>query len=104
MLSPHAVAVRNGNPHVLVAIAACAVLQFAYTELAPFQAIFGSASLGGGQWGMVIASGAAIVIEIEKIAFRFPGVGPPDATGPVSVATSRAGSRWRDGAGAPVCA
>ena len=64
-----------GNPYVLVAIAACAVLQFAYTEMAAFQAIFGSTRLSGEQWGLVAASGAAIfmIIEIEKIALRFLG-------------------------------
>ena len=64
-----------GNGYVLVAIAACAVLQYAYTEVALLQMMFGSTSLDGGQWGMTIVAGGVIflVIEFEKFAFNALG-------------------------------
>ena len=66
-----------GNTYVLVAIAACAVLQIAYTEFAPFQSIFGSTPLNGWEWARVVAAGATVfvVAELEKKAIALLSAG-----------------------------
>ena len=57
-----------GNPYVLGSIACCAVLQLAYTELTPLQALFGSTALTPGEWGRVLLAGLFVfsVAEFEK--------------------------------------
>jgi len=57
-----------GNPYVLAAIAACAVLQIAYTEAPPLHAIFNSTPLGASEWLRVVVAGAIIfsIAELEK--------------------------------------
>jgi magnesium-transporting ATPase (P-type) len=58
-----------GNPYVLGSIACCALLQFAYTELPPLQALFSSTALTLEEWSHVLAAGLCVffVAEIEKL-------------------------------------
>lgn len=64
-----------GNRYVLLAIAACAVLQLAFVHAAPMQAIFGSTSLAPDEWLKVLLAGLLVfvVAELEKGAFRIAG-------------------------------
>jgi magnesium-transporting ATPase (P-type) len=57
-----------GNRTVLVAIAACALLQLAFTHAAPLQAVFGSTDLSPAEWLKVLAAGVLVftVAELEK--------------------------------------
>jgi magnesium-transporting ATPase (P-type) len=57
-----------GNPYVLIAIAACAGLQIAYTLATPLQAVFGSTPLSAWEWARVTLAGALVfsVAELEK--------------------------------------
>jgi len=61
-----------GNRYVLVAIAACALLQLAYTHAGPLQALFGSTDLSLEEWTKVLLAGAGVfaVAEIEKAVLR----------------------------------
>ena len=58
-----------GNPYVLLALAACALLQVAYVYGAPLQAVFGSTALSAGEWLRVLLAGALVfaVAELEKL-------------------------------------
>jgi len=57
-----------GNRYALLAIAACAMLQLAYTHASPLQALFNSTDLSYGEWLKVLLVGMAIflVAELEK--------------------------------------
>jgi magnesium-transporting ATPase (P-type) len=57
-----------GNPYVLIAIGACALLQVAYTLAPPLQAIFGATPLSAWEWSRAILAGAFVftVAELEK--------------------------------------
>ncbi len=61
-----------GNPQVLMAIAACALLQLAFVHAPWLQAVFGSTDLSPGEWLRVLLSGAVVfaVAELEKWAMR----------------------------------
>ena len=58
-----------GNPYVLGSIACCALFQFAYTELGPLQALFGSTALTLVEWSRVLGAGLLVffVAEFEKL-------------------------------------
>jgi magnesium-transporting ATPase (P-type) len=62
-----------GNYYVLIAIAACAGLQIAYTHAEPLQALFGSTDLSPDEWTKVICAGGFVFIiaELEKIVIRW---------------------------------
>ncbi|MFA7096449.1 MAG: cation-transporting P-type ATPase [Gammaproteobacteria bacterium] len=64
-----------GNPYVLLAIAGCALLQFAYTATPALQAVFKSTPLSGWEWLRVVLAGALVfsVAELEKLAIRWLG-------------------------------
>lgn len=70
-----------GNPYVLGAIACCALLQLAYTGLAPLQALFGSTPLGADEWGRVLLAGlfVFVVAECEKWVVKRVRRRPPTA-------------------------
>lgn len=55
----------TGNPYVLLAIAACLVLQLAFTHLPLMQGIFGSTDLTPGEWVKVVAAGALVFVAVE---------------------------------------
>ncbi len=57
-----------GNRQVLLAIAACVVLQLLYTYAPPLQALFGSVGLAPGEWARVLLAGLGLfcVAELEK--------------------------------------
>ncbi|MDK9724972.1 MAG: cation-transporting P-type ATPase [Sterolibacteriaceae bacterium MAG5] len=61
-----------GSRHVLAAVGACLVLQFAYTQAEPLQRIFGSTVLTPEEWGRVLLAGLVVfaVAELEKAAIR----------------------------------
>ncbi|MDF5828627.1 cation transporting ATPase C-terminal domain-containing protein [Pseudomonas aeruginosa] len=56
------------QPPVLLAIAACVVLQLLYTYAPPLQALFGSVGLAPGEWARVLLAGLGLfcVAELEK--------------------------------------
>ncbi|MGZ8239619.1 MAG: cation-transporting P-type ATPase [Methylobacter sp.] len=65
-----------GNRYALIAIAACAMLQLAYTHASPLQALFNSTDLSCNEWLKVLLVGMAIflIAELEKAIlhlFRF---------------------------------
>ena len=70
-----------GNRQVLLAIAACVVLQLLYTYAPPLQALFGSVGLAPGEWARVLLAGLGLfcVAELESgyVAGSVPG--RPDA-------------------------
>jgi magnesium-transporting ATPase (P-type) len=61
-----------GNRYALLAIAACAVLQIAFTHAGPLQEVFGSTGLGAGEWLRVLLASATVfaVAELEKAVLR----------------------------------
>lgn len=61
-----------GNRYVLIAIAACAGLQIAFTHTAALQAVFGSTDLSPGEWLRVVLAGVLVfsVAEVEKAVMR----------------------------------
>lgn len=61
-----------GNRYVWIAIAACAVLQLAYTYTPFMHAVFGSVPLGWREWLDVLGAGLLVFAgaEIEKSAMR----------------------------------
>ncbi len=61
-----------GNRYVLIAIAACAILQLAFAHAGPLQDVFGSTHLTAGEWLRVLAAGAMVfaVAELEKAVVR----------------------------------
>ncbi|WP_084162415.1 HAD-IC family P-type ATPase [Methylocaldum szegediense] len=61
-----------GNRYVLIAIAACAGLQFAYTHTRPLQVLFGSTDLSPEEWLKVMLAGMFVfsVAEVEKAVIR----------------------------------
>ncbi|MFA5494591.1 MAG: cation-transporting P-type ATPase [Porticoccaceae bacterium] len=64
-----------GNRYVLLAIAACALLQLAYTHTPLLQGIFGSTDLSAAEWLRVVAAGLLvfIAVETEKWVIRRTG-------------------------------
>jgi magnesium-transporting ATPase (P-type) len=62
-----------GNYYVLIAIAACAALQIAYTHAHPLQALFGSTDLSVDEWLKVTCAGmfVFIIAELEKFLIRW---------------------------------
>jgi len=65
-----------GNRYALIAIAACVMLQLAYTHASPLQALFNSTDLSYDEWLKVLLVGMAIFLtaELEKAIlhlFRF---------------------------------
>ncbi|MDR0775202.1 MAG: cation-transporting P-type ATPase [Azonexus sp.] len=62
----------TGNRAVLLAIAVCLPLQFAYTHLPAMQAVFGSTDLSPLEWLKVAGAGLLVfvVAELEKLAIR----------------------------------
>ncbi len=62
----------TGNPYVLLAIAACVPLQFAYTYTPFMQAVFESTDLSGLEWLKVVGAGLLVfsVAELEKAVIR----------------------------------
>ncbi|MFA7619193.1 MAG: cation-transporting P-type ATPase [Thiohalomonadaceae bacterium] len=62
-----------GNPYVLLAIAGCALLQFAYTATPALQAVFKSTPLTTWEWSRVILAGALVFsfAELEKMTVRW---------------------------------
>ncbi|QSA95621.1 HAD-IC family P-type ATPase [Methylococcus sp. EFPC2] len=90
-----------GNRYVLIAIAACAALQLAYTHAVPLQALFGSTDLSLDEWLRVAFAGALVfvVAEIEKTVIRgykklrrhVSGAG----TGKVSHRPRKAEAQWK---------
>ncbi|HLS86931.1 MAG TPA: cation-transporting P-type ATPase [Burkholderiales bacterium] len=65
-----------GNPYVLAAIAACALLQLAFVHAAPLQAVFGSTDLGPAEWLKVVAAGAFVFVVAELEKFLLPAKRP----------------------------
>ncbi len=61
-----------GNPHVLAAVAICAVLQLGFVYAPPMQQVFGSTALTAGEWSMVLLAGVMVfsIAELEKLAIR----------------------------------
>ncbi|TBU72676.1 carbonate dehydratase [Pseudomonas daroniae] len=61
-----------GNPAVLIAIAACVVLQLLFTYAPPLQQVFGATGLSASEWLRVLAAGALLfcVAELEKALIR----------------------------------
>jgi calcium-translocating P-type ATPase len=61
-----------GNGYVLLAIAACVVLQLLFTHTGVMQSIFGSADLAPEDWIKVIGAGLLVfvVAELEKFILR----------------------------------
>ncbi|WP_024299359.1 cation-transporting P-type ATPase [Methylomicrobium lacus] len=61
-----------GNRYVLIAIAACAALQIAYTHADPMHALFGSTDLSPDEWLKVVFAGMFVftVAELEKAVIR----------------------------------
>jgi hypothetical protein len=57
---------------VLLAIAACVLLQVAYTHVPVLQRLFGSAPLDMAEWARVVAAGILVflVAEAEKAVWR----------------------------------
>ncbi|MDR1994290.1 cation-transporting P-type ATPase [Azonexus sp.] len=66
----------TGNRAVLLAIAACLPLQFAYTHLPAMHAVFGSTDLSPLEWLKVAGAGLLVfvVAELEKLAIRRSGL------------------------------
>ncbi len=62
----------TGNRYVLLAIAACVLLQVAYTHVPVLQRLFGSAPLDMAEWARVVAAGILVflVAEAEKAVWR----------------------------------
>jgi len=62
----------TGNRYVLLAIAACILLQIAYTHAPVMQAVFSSTDLTLLEWGKVVAAGLLVfsVAEFEKFVIR----------------------------------
>ncbi len=62
----------TGNRYVLLAIAACILLQLAYTHAPVMQGIFGSAALSAVEWVKVLGAGLLVfgVAELEKLIIR----------------------------------
>ena len=63
---------HRANPMVGITIAACAVLQLAFTYLPPLQRVFHSTALDAQQWAKVLAAGLFVfaLAELEKWALR----------------------------------
>ena len=57
-----------GNRYVVIAIAACALLQLAFIYAEPLQAVFASTALSAGEWMRVVMAGLLVfvVAEFEK--------------------------------------
>ena len=57
-----------GNRYVVIAIAACALLQLAFVYAQPLQAVFASTALSAGEWTRVVMAGLLVfvVAEFEK--------------------------------------
>lgn len=66
-----------GNPYVLLSLAACAVLQLAYTYVPLMNTIFGSTALDAADWTKVLCAGLLVfvVAELEKAVLRLTPMG-----------------------------
>lgn len=66
------------NRSILLAIAACMLLQIAYTHLPAMQHIFGSTDLSLLEWSKVLAAGLIVfyTIELEKYIIRHTRIAP----------------------------
>ncbi|WP_367065740.1 cation-transporting P-type ATPase [Oryzisolibacter sp. LB2S] len=74
-----------GNPQVLLAMAACAMLQLAFVHAPWLQAVFGSTDLAPDEWLRVLLAGALVfvVAELEKwVLRRWDRVRPAARTAP----------------------
>lgn len=62
----------TGNRYIMLAIAACILLQIAYTHMPAMQAIFDSTDLTLFEWGKVLAAGVLVfsLAELEKFVVR----------------------------------
>jgi magnesium-transporting ATPase (P-type) len=62
----------TGNPYVVFALAACVLLQLAYTYSDTLQTVFDSAALTPSEWGKVYAAAALVfaMAELEKWVVR----------------------------------
>ena len=62
----------TGNPYVVLALAACVLLQLAYTYSDTLQTVFDSAALTPSEWGKVYAAAALVfaMAELEKWVVR----------------------------------
>ncbi|ROR32675.1 HAD-IC family P-type ATPase [Inmirania thermothiophila] len=62
----------RANPWVARAVAAVLALQLLFTHAPPLQALFGTAALGPGAWGLAAALGLAVAAaaELDKAAWR----------------------------------
>jgi magnesium-transporting ATPase (P-type) len=62
----------TGNRAVLLALAACLLLQLAYVYLPPLQAVFGTTPLAPAHWAKVVLAGLAVfaIAEVEKAVVR----------------------------------
>jgi magnesium-transporting ATPase (P-type) len=62
----------TGNRFVLLAVAACLLLQIAYTHMPVFQTLFGATNLSPLEWAKVLGAGLMIftVAELEKFVIR----------------------------------
>lgn len=67
-----------GNRYILLAIAACMLLQIAYTHLPAMQTIFKSTNLSVLEWCKSMAAGLVVfyVIELEKLIIRYTRITP----------------------------
>ena len=63
---------RPGNPAVWLTIAACVLLQVAFTHWSVLQAVFGSVALAAGQWLQVLGAASLVFVgaELEKWVVR----------------------------------
>jgi magnesium-transporting ATPase (P-type) len=61
-----------GNRILWITIAALAVLQLLFTYTSPFHVLFGTAAIGLGDWGRVLAFGVVVfvLVELEKAVIR----------------------------------
>jgi magnesium-transporting ATPase (P-type) len=55
----------RGNPMVWAMVALLLPLQLAFSHWAPLQALFGTADLDARGWGLVLASGVAVMLLVE---------------------------------------
>ncbi|BCO31552.1 cation-transporting P-type ATPase [Thiohalobacter sp. COW1] len=61
-----------GSRAVLIAVGVLVILQGLFTYAPPLQFLFGTAALGWGEWGIILAFGAVLfaLVELEKAVFR----------------------------------
>ena len=61
-----------GNRYVLVAVAILVLFQLGFTYLPLSHALFGTAPLAPGVWGLIVLVGSSVLwlVELEKLAVR----------------------------------